>query len=166
MLQQEWTTAALTLDQALALLIPFVEVSDGGPPNVADRAMGQAWAWRSFIDLNSDVPSVTCPINLQRGPAISPLVPMCAGQMHVRPMPNYPRDANALGEEGVVVLWYDIAEDGSLSNIEVLGAMPAGGFPQAVMAVADHWRFVWASDAENCLRHREGAMTRIQFQVR
>lgn len=53
----------------------------------------------------------------------------------------YPPAARAAGIEGVVVVRYDVAADGTVSNARVESAAPAGVFDAAALAAVRSWIF-------------------------
>ena len=60
--------------------------------------------------------------------------------------PRYPSRASETGISGTVDLQFDVNEDGSTSNIEIVNAVPPDTFvPSAINAVRQ-WRFVERDD--------------------
>lgn len=71
--------------------------------------------------------------------------------------PEFPRAAERRGIEGHVVVRYNVAPDGAVSDIEVVEATPAGVFERSVMRALESWRY--ASGAEVI----EGVERRFDF---
>lgn len=62
-------------------------------------------------------------------------------QSYPLPAPRYPRQAVDAGVSGKVVLLVDVRADGSVGNVVVKSAQPAGMFEDASVAAARQWRF-------------------------
>jgi TonB family protein len=60
--------------------------------------------------------------------------------------PVYPQRAKLAGIEGNVKLEFGIAADGTVSDIKVVGATPAGVFDTAAIAALKQWHFANSSD--------------------
>ncbi len=71
--------------------------------------------------------------------AHAPATPFPAIETMVQP--QYPAQALAAGVSGKVDLDFRIAADGSVRDIRVRHAQPAGVFEQAAIAALKHWRF-------------------------
>ncbi|MEL7028187.1 MAG: TonB family protein [Pseudomonadota bacterium] len=59
----------------------------------------------------------------------------------VRIPPQYPSKALARGIEGVVIVEFDIAADGSVMNAVVIDAEPAGYFERAALNAVAQWKY-------------------------
>jgi TonB family protein len=58
-----------------------------------------------------------------------------------RPLPSYPVSALREGEHfGRVLLGYDIAADGTVTNVQVLSAYPVQVFTRAAKSAVEKWR--------------------------
>lgn len=58
-----------------------------------------------------------------------------------RPLPGYPVSALRSGEHfGRVLLGYDVAADGSVSNVRVLSAYPVRVFTRTATGAVEKWR--------------------------
>lgn len=55
--------------------------------------------------------------------------------------PEYPQQAREAGVEGWVSLVYDVAADGSVSDVEVVAAEPEGVFDTAALEAVRRWRY-------------------------
>lgn len=55
--------------------------------------------------------------------------------------PGYPAEARERGLEGYVVVRYDVTDDGTVSNAEVVEAQPAGTFDAAALLAVSSWVF-------------------------
>ena len=57
------------------------------------------------------------------------------------PDPDYPPAAKAAGIEGYVTVRYDVSAGGTVVNLRVVEAEPAGVFDEAARAAIGQWRF-------------------------
>ena len=57
------------------------------------------------------------------------------------PDPVYPPAAKQAGMEGYVTLRYDVTAEGTVVNLRVVEAVPAGIFDEAARAAVGQWRF-------------------------
>lgn len=55
--------------------------------------------------------------------------------------PLYPRELAAKGIEGWVSLRFDIRQDGSVGNVQILDGSPRGVFDQAARQAVQRWRY-------------------------
>ncbi|WP_232365107.1 energy transducer TonB [Salinimonas marina] len=55
--------------------------------------------------------------------------------------PAYPESAEAQGQEGFVVLKFDITEQGNTDNIRVIESEPAGVFDENAKKAFSHWQY-------------------------
>ncbi len=55
--------------------------------------------------------------------------------------PKYPIEAAKAGTEGSVVLKFNVETDGSVSNVEVVNAMPAYTFDKSAVTALKQWRY-------------------------
>lgn len=55
--------------------------------------------------------------------------------------PTYPAAAKAGGVEGYVELVYDVAEDGTVQDVDVVAAEPPGVFEAAAVEAVKAWRY-------------------------
>jgi protein TonB len=55
--------------------------------------------------------------------------------------PEYPLKAREQGIEGYVAVKFMVRPDGSVGNVNILGAKPEGTFEEAVRRVLPRWRF-------------------------
>lgn len=70
----------------------------------------------------------------------------CAGGGRTLPLVSatgavYPPAARAAGQEGYVVVRYDVDADGRVFNARVVDATPRGVFDEAALAAVSRWRF-------------------------
>lgn len=95
--------------------------------------------------LNIDVPSLNIPLGIGDGPMIgggSAIAPQGSELLPlVRIEPQYPRQAAMAGIEGWVKVRFDISEDGSVANIEVLEASPRNTFNRSAEQALLRWKF-------------------------
>ena len=68
----------------------------------------------------------------------------------VRVDPVYPRDEAKIGQAGWVIVDFDIAADGSTSNIRVIASSPRGVFESAVVEPLRQWKFEPNHPRTNC----------------
>ena len=68
--------------------------------------------------------------------------------------PEFPRAAERRGIEGHVVVRYNVAEDGAVSDVEVVEATPAGVFERAVMRALERWRYAEATETTEGVERR------------
>ena len=64
-----------------------------------------------------------------------------------RVLPVYPPRAAAAHQPGWVALEYDVAPDGSTTNVHVVDASPAGMFDAASVEALKGWRYPASSEA-------------------
>ncbi len=74
------------------------------------------------------------------------LVVGCAGSGRTLPLVSatgaiYPPAARAAGQEGYVVVRYDVDAAGRVFNARVVEAAPRGVFDEAALAAISRWRF-------------------------
>lgn len=81
----------------------------------------------------------------------------------VRIPPTYPMQARRLKTEGWVKLEFTVQEDGSVVDIKVRDAKPAGTFDQAAMAAIGQWKFRPAMENGKPIRKR--AMQTLKFEL-
>lgn len=82
-----------------------------------------------------------------------------AGQFNViGPDPQYPYDALVAGQEGWVEAMIKVKQDGSVDDIEIIGAGPAGIFEMAVVTAVFDWKVQYdridQAQAQNEYFHR------------
>ena len=85
--------------------------------------------------------------------------PFCSGEIVSNATPSYPRKAARKGYIGAVLLGIDF-EDGKVSNIEVLAAVPDKAFEQASLdgMKTFHWEFDKEQEVPNCTLTKTTAM--------
>ena len=59
----------------------------------------------------------------------------------IRPAPLYPRSAQVIGQEGWVILDYDVNEEGIPANFRVVAASPKGVFERSIVKAMRDVRF-------------------------
>jgi protein TonB len=77
--------------------------------------------------------------------------------------PTYPMEARRQKIEGWARVEFTVREDGSVGDIEVKGAQPAGVFDQAAMAAIAQWKFRPA--LENGKPARKRAAQTLKFEL-
>lgn len=55
--------------------------------------------------------------------------------------PEYPRAAERRAIEGEVMVSFDVAADGTTTNVSVVSAQPAGIFDSSAVNAVERWRF-------------------------
>ncbi|XBQ16585.1 MAG: energy transducer TonB [Oceanicaulis sp.] len=63
--------------------------------------------------------------------------------------PEFPRAAQRREIEGHVVVRYNVSPEGTVSDVEVVEATPAGVFERAVMRALENWRYAAAAETTN-----------------
>lgn len=93
----------------------------------------------------------------ERTPSNEP--PLCSGEIVANASPSYPRKAARRGYIGAVVLGIDF-EDGKISHVEVLAAVPDDAFEQASLDGMEtfRWEFDRVQETPNCTRTKRTAM--------
>lgn len=61
--------------------------------------------------------------------------------------PEFPRAAERREIEGHVVVRYNVTPEGTVADIEVVEATPAGIFESSVMRALEGWRYAAAAEA-------------------
>ncbi|MEA1941504.1 MAG: energy transducer TonB [Pseudomonadota bacterium] len=79
--------------------------------------------------------------------------------------PRYPLQAARRGEQGFVVLSFDIETDGSISNIAIVDSLPAGPFDAVSVAALQDWQYTPATVNGEPVRE-EGVLTHFHFRLR
>jgi protein TonB len=74
--------------------------------------------------------------------------------------PDYPEQARSHGVEGWVDLQFTLHRDGSLGDVTVIGAEPAGVFEQSALEAVRHWRY------QPILRDGQASEQRARIRVR
>ncbi len=94
----------------------------------------------------------------------------CLGS-HNRPMqlingagPIYPTAARQAGVEGLVVVRYDVTQEGNVINAVVAESEPAGVFDEAALAAVRSWHFN-PRIVEGEPQLVEGIVSPVRFQV-
>ena len=77
--------------------------------------------------------------------------------------PNYPQAALERGTEGWVDLVFTVRTDGSITDVSVTGAEPAGIFEQAAMAAVRRWRYEPVRKEGRAVEQR--ARLRLRFSI-
>jgi TonB family protein len=77
--------------------------------------------------------------------------------------PNYPQAALERGTEGWVDLVFTVRTDGTISDVSVTGAEPAGIFEQAAMAAVRRWRYEPVRKDGRAVEQR--ARLRLRFSI-
>jgi len=85
--------------------------------------------------------------------------PFCTGELVKPPRPSYPRNAARKGYIGAVIVGVDF-EDGAISNVKVLAAVPDGAFEQTSLDAMKKikWKFDAEQENPDCVRTKETAM--------
>ena len=85
--------------------------------------------------------------------------PFCSGEVVASPRPEYPRKAARKGYVGAVLLGVDF-EEGEVSHIEVLAAIPDQAFEQASLdgMKAFRWKFDDVQEEPGCTRTKKTAL--------
>lgn len=134
-------------DEALKLVVPLLprERTAWTP---ADYVSSKLRAWRSTA-------ISTLPIDERKGfssfelpgfPGVGS--ELCPLRIIAKPFPRYPRSQSDKGSFASLVMGYDVAEDGALSNVVILASAPEiEDFSQAILKVAPSWRFEKKEDA-------------------
>ncbi|MEQ8406093.1 MAG: energy transducer TonB [Oceanicaulis sp.] len=68
--------------------------------------------------------------------------------------PEFPRAAERRQIEGHVVVRYNVSPEGTVSDVEVVEATPAGIFERAVMRALENWRYVAAAEPTEGVERR------------
>lgn len=74
--------------------------------------------------------------------------------IHIR-QPIYPRNALMRGVEGQVMVEFGLAADGSVQDLEVIRAEPAGVFDQAAIQAMHGWKYALPDGAQTSRRYRQ-----------
>ncbi len=77
-----------------------------------------------------------------------------------RPKPSYPRDARRKGQEGWVLVGFNVTRSGAVSNVRVISAQPRGVFERQALAAVKRWRYQKQPVV------RQGIRSRIRFRLR
>jgi TonB family protein len=77
--------------------------------------------------------------------------------------PNYPQAALERGTEGWVDLIFTVRTDGSIADVSVTAAEPAGIFEQAAMAAVRRWRYEPVKKEGRAVEQR--ARLRLRFSL-
>lgn len=80
-----------------------------------------------------------------------------------RIQPVYPARSAERGYQGVSVVRFDLNDDGTTTNIQVLLDIPAGHFDEVSVAAIQQWRYETAEQSELHGGQREGLITRFIF---
>lgn len=85
--------------------------------------------------------------------------PFCSGEVVKPPKPKFPSKAARKGYVGAVLLGIDF-EDGQVSNVEVLAAIPDDSFAQATLEGMKtfRWKFDEVQEEPGCTRTKKTAM--------
>lgn len=85
--------------------------------------------------------------------------PFCSGEVVASPRPEYPRKAARKGYVGAVLLGVDF-EEGKVSHIEVLAAIPDQAFEQASLdgMKTFRWKFDDVQEEPGCTRTKKTAL--------
>jgi protein TonB len=73
--------------------------------------------------------------------------------------PEFPRAAQRRNLEGHVTVRYIVTEEGSVTDVEVVEATPAGVFERAVLRALESWRYAAAERADTLERRFDFAFT-------
>ena len=92
-------------------------------------------------------PSVTAPLPPPNTETLEAAAPLKSAPLHVV-APMYPAQAMIAGIEGAVELEYRIGANGSVGQIRVVSAHPAGTFEEAAKTALRGWQFSTASGGE------------------
>lgn len=60
--------------------------------------------------------------------------------------PEYPRGAERRNLEGVVSVRYNVTAEGSVADVEIVEATPAGVFDRAVLRALEQWQYAPAEE--------------------
>lgn len=113
----------------------LVEPTDDGdptitvPPLTPSDSIGEKWTQREVFT-PSDERDGHAP-----EPSNSALIPISQIQ------PQYPRELAARGVEGWVSLRFEVHQDGSVGNVNVINGSPRGVFDQAARQAVQRWRY-------------------------
>jgi protein TonB len=77
--------------------------------------------------------------------------------------PKFPDVARARGIDGWVDLRFVVGTDGAVSDVDVVGAQPAGVFEQAALDAVRHWRYQPVMQDSHAVTQR--ARVRLRFTV-
>lgn len=78
--------------------------------------------------------------------------------------PLYPTAAAENGQEGSVILKFDITANGTTDNIEIVQSFPAGVFDQSAINALEQWEY--KSHIENGYRQRiSGAFVQLDYRL-
>ncbi len=77
--------------------------------------------------------------------------------------PNYPQAALERGTEGWVDLTFTVRTDGSVADVSVSAAEPAGIFEQSAMAAVRRWRYEPVKREGRAVEQR--ARLRLRFSI-
>lgn len=77
--------------------------------------------------------------------------------------PNYPESALRRGTEGWVDLIFTVRTDGSIGDVSVTGAEPAGIFEQSAMSALRRWRYEPVKKDGRAIEQR--ARLRLRFEI-
>ncbi len=87
-------------------------------------------------------PSADTPAEAPRAPASAPQRLTYGQGEGAQPAPDYPREAIAAGEQGVVGIQFTVGEDGRVRGAQVVAPCRFSRLNQsALLAVRDRWRF-------------------------
>lgn len=76
--------------------------------------------------------------------------------------PSYPRNAAAAGFEGIAVIQFTVAADGSAEDVEVLMSVPVRDFGEAGESAVSRWRYEPATQGGEAV-DRPGMITEFRF---
>lgn len=154
------------IDEAMMLAVPYLprERTVWTP---ADFLFSQLRAWRA-VTLNTlldDERRRLSSFELPNFPMPDP--GLCPLRVIAEPLPKYPKSQVDIGSIGSLVVGFDAAEDGTISDVVVLASAPqVGDFSQAVLKVASSWRAERAKDAPvDCKLARNKTDILISFQA-
>lgn len=68
--------------------------------------------------------------------------------------PEFPRSAERREIEGHVVVRYNVTPEGTVSDVEVVEATPAGIFERSVMRALESWRYVASAEPTEGVERR------------
>jgi len=81
-------------------------------------------------------------VQTRRPPSTAPAAPVdVAPQLLDRAQPKYPPRALERGTEGLVVLEFTVAADGTVKDIVVVSSHPPGLFDSAAIRAVERWRY-------------------------